>query len=234
MPATLTGIRAVVFDLDDTLYPEADYALSGFAAVGAWLMTQIPCPADPAARLAGMFRAGRRTKLFDALLAEWGHPNPAALVPQMVSCYRQHIPSIRLHDDAARAIARWRGTFRLGLITDGPLISQRRKVEALNLGTLLDQIICTDQWGPAYWKPHPHAFETLQRDWDLPGQACVYIADNPSKDFLAPNQLRWRSVQVVRPDGQYRHLPSPADGEPSCIVSSMDEVDLTSDFSGAE
>ena len=30
-------IRTVVFDLDDTLFPEREFVLSGFAAVDAWL-----------------------------------------------------------------------------------------------------------------------------------------------------------------------------------------------------
>ena len=32
----MSRLEAVVFDLDDTLYPEADYVLSGFQAVADW------------------------------------------------------------------------------------------------------------------------------------------------------------------------------------------------------
>ena len=29
----MSGLHAIIFDLDDTLYPERDYVLSGFRAV---------------------------------------------------------------------------------------------------------------------------------------------------------------------------------------------------------
>src|SRR3989442_4793386 len=32
----LTALQAVVFDLDDTLYPEREYVLSGFRQVARW------------------------------------------------------------------------------------------------------------------------------------------------------------------------------------------------------
>jgi len=32
---------ALVFDLDDTLFPERDFVLSGFQAVGDWLETNL-------------------------------------------------------------------------------------------------------------------------------------------------------------------------------------------------
>ena len=33
--------RAVVFDIDDTLYLERDYVRSGFTAAGAWARTEL-------------------------------------------------------------------------------------------------------------------------------------------------------------------------------------------------
>jgi putative hydrolase of the HAD superfamily len=32
----MAKLRAIGFDLDDTLYPEREYALGGFRAVSAW------------------------------------------------------------------------------------------------------------------------------------------------------------------------------------------------------
>ena len=55
--------------------------------------------------------------------------------------------------------------------------------------------------GRAFWKPHRHGFELIQRRFALPPEAFVYVADNPAKDFVAPRALGWRTVQVVRPEG---------------------------------
>lgn len=228
MPITLTGIRAVVFDLDDTLYPECEYAYSGFAAVGDWLRSRMACPTDPARRLMQMFQSGRRGRLFDDLLAEWRCSNAAELIPEMVACYRHHQPTIVLHADAQRAMDRWRGLFQLALITDGPLATQRRKIEALDLSARLDLIICTDQWGRDCWKPSPKAFNMVEQAWAIHGPQCIYIADNPAKDFVAPNLLSWHSVLIQRPAGEYCRAPAAPGGAPEFRTQSIDDIALTS------
>ena len=226
MSLELTGIVGVVFDLDDTLYPERNFAYSGFAAVAEWLRARFTCPADPAQRLRAMFDQGRRGRLFDELLAEWQCHAAPAWVPQMVECFRAHEPALRLYEDARGAIERWKGNFRLGLITDGLLATQQRKLSALRLAEYLDPIICTDVWGRAYWKPHPRAFEEIERAWGCTGRECVYMADNAARDFVAPNQLGWRTVQISRPGGEYCQVSPAPRGEPQFKVDSLDVIHL--------
>ena len=50
----LDGITAVIFDLDDTLYPEKDYVRSGYEASAA-LFPEVP---DMAAQLWAAFEKG--------------------------------------------------------------------------------------------------------------------------------------------------------------------------------
>jgi putative hydrolase of the HAD superfamily len=40
----MPALRAVIFDLDDILYPERAYVLSGFHAVAAWAEEQLKIP----------------------------------------------------------------------------------------------------------------------------------------------------------------------------------------------
>lgn len=224
----ITGLQAVVFDLDDTLYPEQSYAFSGFEAVAAWLDKKIKCPADAAQRMRELYLTGDRGHVFDRLLAEYGHPDPQSLIPEMIQCYRTHQPRLSLHSDARAALEAWRGRFRLGLISDGPLTMQQSKVQALGLAPLLDEIILTDAWGPEHWKPHPRAFETLEARFGCRGPALVYIADNCGKDFVAPRRLGWRTVWLRRPGGVYCDTPAPHHGEPEWQVASLDKLDLSS------
>ena len=41
---TLRDWQGIVFDLDDTLYPERDYVLSGFKAVASWAEARLGVP----------------------------------------------------------------------------------------------------------------------------------------------------------------------------------------------
>lgn len=226
MAIQLDGIRTIVFDLDDTLYAERDFAYSGFDAVGRWLKERMACPVDPATRMRQLFETGNRRRVFDELLLELRCPDVGRMVPAMIECYRNHFPVIKLMPDAERALARWSGSFFLGLISDGPLRTQQQKVQALDLERRLNRVILTDEWGPAYWKPHPRAFEIMERESGQSGSACVYIADNPAKDFVAPNSLGWRTVRIRRPGGVYADMSPPPGGCEQFQVQSLDEVDI--------
>lgn len=224
----ISGIRGVVFDLDDTLYPERQYCHSGFLAVAEWLRGRVPSEFDVAARMRELFETEHRRRVFNIVLRELGCPSGEELVPAMVECYRSHRPVLTLHPDAARAIERWAGEKRLGLISDGPPAVQRSKVEALSLATVFDPLVLTGEWGEAFGKPHPRAFQTVQEAWALPAEACIYLADNPSKDFAAPRRLGWRSGRIRRPGGIYSDLEPATGEEPDFELSSLDDLELRS------
>lgn len=223
----IPGVAVVVFDLDDTLYPEREFAYSGFKAVGEWLKERTPCPVEPAQRMRQLFETGFRGRVFNQLLTEWGLVDQMDIwLPQMIECYRLHEPEIRLHPDALRAIERWESIFQLSLISDGPLAMQRNKLKKLNLQNRLKPVIFTDQWGKAFWKPHRRAFEQIQTDTGHSQRQCVYIADNPAKDFLAPRRLGWHTICIRRPEGVYASSIPPSEGEPEYQITSMDDVGL--------
>lgn len=227
---SLTGIQLVVLDLDDTLYPERAYAFSGFAAVGDWLSRRGACPFDPAERMRALFEAGDRRRIFNQLLAEMAFP-PDEIdrwVSQMIQVYRSHLPTLTLFPDADDALRRWRPRFGLGLISDGPLEVQQNKVEALELSARLDWVLLTDLWGREFWKPHLRAFLEAESRGGVSGAACVYVADNPSKDFVGPRQRGWRTVQIHREDAVHQDAPTAAGGEAEHHITSLAEVVLSS------
>ena len=223
---TLEGIKVVVFDLDDTLYMERSYAFSGFDAVAGWLKERLACPFDPATRMRELFETGDRGKVFDQLVAELPTPASGDWVSEMVVCFRNHEPEIRTCDDVIEALDRWQGGARLALISDGPFEMQQRKVAALGLDRWLDPIILTDRWGRECWKPHPRAFEQVSRATGQAGSSCAYIADNASKDFVAPNQLGWVTVKIHRPGAVHADLPAALGGEPQYLVNSLSSIKL--------
>src|SRR5262249_46259773 len=96
----------------------------------------------------------------------------------------------------------------LALLSDGLATTQRNKIEALGLARWIRRIVLTDEMAPhrGYWKPHPEAFRQLQADARCPA-TCVYVADNPRKDFDAPVRLGWHSVRLRRPGGLWEHEP---------------------------
>ena len=85
------GPAAVLFDRDDTLYPERQFVDGGFHAV-ARLLAGLSghSEADLAARLWALHASDGRGRLFDSLLAELGLDTAAGadLVPACLLVYR--------------------------------------------------------------------------------------------------------------------------------------------------
>ena len=199
---------AVVLDLDDTLYLERDFVRSGFTSVGKHLASQhgLSGFADTAWHL---FEGGARRTTFDQTFARLGRPDLVPLIPELVIQYRNHEPDISLCPDAEEALEQWNGTRDIGVITDGPLESQRAKAEALGVSAWADSVIFTAELGSAYGKPHPRSFEMMQAQ--LVGDRYAYVADNPHKDFVAPHRLGWRTVRIRRRGGLQYHVPGGSD-----------------------
>lgn len=213
-----------MFDLDDTLYPERSFTFSGYRAVAAAFADRIGASFDLCSRMGELFDTPARGRVFDVVLAEAGVTDAAALVPEMIDAFRRHQPDIRLHPDADAALTRLRAGHRLGVISDGPLEMQSNKVGALGIGPRVDEVILTDRWGREFWKPHPRAFEQMATKLAVPPEQCVYVADNPAKDFVAPNALGWRTVFVKRPDGIYADRQAPPGGEAGAVIESLEAL----------
>lgn len=221
----MADVQAVIFDLDDTLYPERAYVSSGFAAVAAAFQDKLG-DSQPACReMEELFDARDRKRVFNELVRRRGLSDGETLIEGMLQVYRRHIPQLAFFPDADRALARLPSTCKLGVITDGRMVSQAMKIKALNVKNRVQRVIVTSEFGPGYAKPHPHCFEWMARALGVPAESCVYVADNAAKDFVAPNALGWRSVKVDRGDGFYRDEPAPPGGEPQHIIESLDALD---------
>jgi len=198
---------ALVFDLDDTLYPERDFVRSGFRAVDRWLEERhgIRHFAPEAERV---FAAGVRGRIFDEALGALGlaQPQIQILVPQMTAVYRAHRANLTLFPDARWALERFARSHRLGLITDGHARTQRNKVAALGIGGAFVAAMFTDDLGRGHWKPSAAPFQRMMAALEATADACIYVGDNPAKDFVAPNRLGWRTVRVVRAEGEHARV----------------------------
>lgn len=219
--------RVIAFDLDDTLYLERNFVRSGFAAVGAWLATQRGARGFEACAWR-MFEAGRRGDIFDQVLPRLGVAPERALIRRLIRVYREHQPTIRLEPAAADLLARLNGRCLLAILTDGFHETQRRKIAALGLDSRCRPIVCTDRWGREHWKPSPKGFLHLQEVLAAAPERCIYIGDNPAKDFGAPKALGWRTLRLRHPQGEHAGVTaaSPLD-EADATVTSLDQVTIS-------
>ncbi len=191
------NLRAVFFDLDNTLYPEAEFVVSGFRAAAYCLAKHRHLDAEKLQnRMLDILHAQGRGRVFNTLLAELNLDSPI-LLRTLLLVYRSHHPAISLFPDVESVLVALKNRgLRLGLVTDGTASVQRRKIAALDLDRHMDVVVCTDELGEGCAKPSPIPFEVALTLLDVAPTAAAYVADDISKDFAGPNHLGMKSVQV--------------------------------------
>ena len=198
----------LVFDLDDTLYPERDYVLSGFAAVSRFLDDNFGITGFgfTASRI---FNCGQRTKVFDRALSELGVDSSLSMVSQLVDVYRSHTPEVALSREVADVLSSLGRRNRLALLTDGFAFAQRLKIASLEISGFFEEILVTGEHPPSWRKPGVEGFEYLQSIFDAAPKQALYIGDNPSKDFEGPLSLGWGVARIRLQEGVYSATPTP-------------------------
>lgn len=216
--------RAVVFDMDDTLYLERDFVRSGYHAVAEHLRRTRHRSEGFEDWLWQRFLAGQARNAFNALDEEYQLDLDPPALAELIDVYRFHTPDISPCEGIAELLESFARNAHLGLISDGPARMQRNKLHALGLDGRFDAVVLTDDLGPDAGKPSEKPFLEIQRRLHVPPEACCYVADNPAKDFLAPNTLGWRSIRYLR-DGQiYAEAPAPPGGRPQHTVRTDGEL----------
>ncbi len=169
----------VVFDLDDTLFPEMDFVRSAYREIarckGFYLLSR-------------MLEAASPREAFDST----GLP-----IEKLLAIYRNHYPDISLPWYSLYTLASLkRQGCTLGLVTDGRSVTQRHKIEALGLHRFIndDMIFISEEIGSE--KISGEAFRTIMAK-NGKEESYIYVGDNPKKDFIQGNRLGWTTVCLL-------------------------------------
>ena len=215
----------VIFDLDDTLYPEREHAHSGFRAAGHH--AKVNWGVDGLAEeMIRRLDEGHLGQVFPMSVAALVPDHTEAHVGEVRAAYRDHAPEIALFDDGRWALEHYGSQAALGLITDGNAAVQARKIEALAIAHHFDAMVLTGELGPdrAFHKPHPRAYEIIEGKMGAGGDHFIYVGDNPSKDFVTPNARGWTSIQVMRERTIHDQSAVVDGGKPQHIIHSLHEL----------
>nr|ADI87666.1 HAD family hydrolase [uncultured Nitrospirae bacterium MY2-1F] len=201
-----------------------EYVESGFRAVAGFLSSLYDLKEDVVYDKAiAILKTFGRGKVFDNLLESLNIFDDD-MVRLLIYIYRTHRPVIHAYEDVVPVIEllRLRGV-KTGLITNGMAIVQQNKVTALGIAGLFDVIIYTDAFGAEYWKPSPVPFKMAVKTLRCPAVKSIYVGDDPSKDFLAPNALGMKTVQIIRSPGIHKPTPEGQGYAAQTTISSLSE-----------
>ena len=206
-------IKAVIFDLDDTLFPEEEYVKSGFKAIAKHFNDNTLY-----GELWKLFKENKNDVYQRAGFND-------AECKKCIEIYRSHKPVLKLEKKTydLLILLRKRG-FKLGIITDGRPEGQWNKIHALALDKLTDKIIVTDELGgESFRKPNSKAFEIMRDFLDVKFEEMMYIGDNPAKDFYIGSIYPITTVHLIsnrlyKNNNYYKNI------YPTYTVSSLHDI----------
>ena len=208
----------VVLDLDDTLYPEADFVRSGIKHIGRLLAPVVGEAAT--GQMLDRFSQGQE-------YLKWAEEKfklpPELGMARLLEEYRTHYPSITLRPDAREFLARLSSlAVSMGLVTDGRTVTQRNKLKALGIEDCFDHVAISEELGSE--KPDPRnyrIFETRAPDGDF-----IFIGDNTTKDFQVPAELGWQTICIKDAGDNIHGQDFACCPRIDHIVSSFAEIEL--------
>lgn len=218
-------IKAILFDLDDTLYEEKQFVKSGFIKVAEFIKYKFKInEKDFYKTLIDIYNDGSRGNIFNLALKRVNIIFDKNIIHSMVKLYREHDPKIKLDKDIKLLLLRLKEIYSLGVITDGYFEVQKKKVQALKLGELLDSVIYTDKYGKEYWKPNVLCYKLALEEFRVsPGEA-IYIGSDPYKDFIGAKRIGIPTVRILQPGREHSEVKLTKEYEADYEIRKLHEI----------
>ncbi|TWI72372.1 putative hydrolase of the HAD superfamily [Desulfobotulus alkaliphilus] len=211
----------LIFDLDDTLYEERTFVLSGLKAVSRFGHDRFGWNPETSFNfMINIFNNYGRGTIFDRWLSYHGTWSKS-LVNECIKCYRYHTPNIELNSTAKKILPLLKET-PLYLVTDGHKVVQANKVDALGLEAFFKRIMITHRFGLKHAKPSIYCFEKIKASENCSWSDMVYIGDNPAKDFINLNPLGVHTIRVLT--GEYSKVIGKSGYEAQYQIQALDEL----------
>jgi putative hydrolase of the HAD superfamily len=208
-------MKAVVFDLDNTLFDHTGCAVAGLRAwvtglgivptdelIAEWFVIE----EDQFGRfLAGeLTHQGQRRGRLRAFLPVLGLPVPStdAELDEVFAGYlTQYTNNWIAYPDARPALEVARGNgWRIGVLTNGSTRQQNAKLKKIGLADLID-VVCTSE-GLGFSKPDPRAYHRVCEALGVEPSDALMIGDNLELDVLAAQAAGLTARHLDRAAGQ--------------------------------
>jgi putative hydrolase of the HAD superfamily len=219
--------RAVLFDLDDTLYNTTlQVRQARENAVKAMLAAGLDATEDEAfdALVKVVAEKGSNyTRHYDDMLKFLGVEPNSKLIAAGVVAYHEAKRAylVPYPDTVATLLALRDRKYRIGVVTDGLPVKQWEKMIRLGLSDFFHTVIITDDTLEP--KPSSQPFVKAAESLGLNPGDCVFVGDRLDKDIRGANKAGMESVLLVR--GRHSSKkPSSEEDEPAWIVTRLADL----------
>ncbi|MBO4900088.1 MAG: HAD hydrolase-like protein [Lachnospiraceae bacterium] len=216
-------IKAVIFDLDDTLLSEYEFVVSGYKYVSVFLSRMIGVSAEEINERLWELSKDTYANAFNRLFDSYGIAYTKNEVISLVDAYRNHPANLTFYPDVYPTLNALKEKGILtDIISDGDPQRQWNKInfavaamqsdnrsendgqELASPDKWFDAIILNDEFGgERFRKPNPHGFKVIAGKLGIDPSEMIYVGDNPAKDFHISADLPVRTARIIREHGIY-------------------------------
>lgn len=219
-------IKAIIFDLDDTLYDQFEWLDGAFEQVSRFISGRFGIDQKQVHAKIKAIAIEKGTSsghVFDMTLSELGLAADPIVVKEMVLIFRSHqVRILHPYPGVVETLsALKRSSYKLGMLTDGEVRIQEGKIGALGIKQYFDAIVVSDMLGREFRKPHPKGYLHVAALLGVSPPECVYVADNPAKDFKGAKSLGMMTVRVFT--GEYKRIMH-EEGEVDVKINGIKEL----------
>jgi putative hydrolase of the HAD superfamily len=192
--------KAIIFDMDDTLFLEEEYVLSGLKEVSSFLNSKFEIDARESYNfLKNRFIKHGREKIFNYLLSRHVQILKGVdinkLVTDLVGVYRKHKPDIELSSTVINILTSIRlKKIKIVIATDGLSTMQENKFVALGLDKLVDNVVYC--WNHDAAKPSKKCFKIAAKMAGVSMKDCMIVGDHPEHDIIPARMLGVKAYRV--------------------------------------
>ena len=228
----MAGIRAVIFDLDDTLYDCSGQLVESARrrAAAAMVKAGLPCTEEEAYRaqveLEQQF--GPKLDVFEHIAGK--HSCLKSVVDAALTAYNSdEVEDIQPFPGVPEVLADLRSEgYRLFLVSTGVYARQHRKVQKLGIEKLFDEILLNDA---DTGLPLSECYRQLMAKHSLRPEETAVVGDRIYAEIKIGNIQGMTTVQFVH--GRFRDISAKTDIEiPDYRIRSMNELPRTLHLAG--
>lgn len=224
-------IKAVIFDIDNTLYSYDENHIYGMEALAVYCRDSFGITTDEMQacyRKAGRIMTDRigtdtaaihsrmlRMQCMLELLEQPLFPHARNMYHAYWDTFIQHIQSNPGILEFMKELKKRK--IRIGIGTDMTAYVQYRKLEAIGVTPYIDFIVTSEEAGVE--KPTPHLFELCVEKAGVPAGECAFIGDNLTKDVKGAWDNGLKGICYAKWIEQQEETEYP-------VIQSFDEVDV--------
>lgn len=220
------NIKAIFFDIDDTLYDSTQLTTTARrnsirAMIDAGLKGNEDEIFEVLQKVIKKY-GPNYPRHYDQLLKELGLPwNPKIIAAGVVAYEHTKAGFLKPFPKVMPTLLKLRSRYKLGAISNGFAVKQWEKLVALGLYHLFDVAVTSEEVG--FEKPNKEIFEIAIRKLNLLPEQCVMVGDRIDIDIAGAKLAGMHTIRIRK--GKYSHIkPVKNEEKPDYEIEEFEEL----------